>query len=288
MVMAAESEISQVEVQPPASEDAEQPDVSPVEVVPDEAPATEAPEEAEWEPTDDELEALIDLAGDKLTNNPRLQSIIDQKAAERAEKIRAEVIPQQDEDLIAARNDVTSGVQSVEAMIRALNDGEVVDAEKATRDIVRMTRGMVDASHRELFHTVEKTFRDLGVPLDQLDDYAEMKTAYRRLWSNPDNPRNRQAATQAFVEKAITFGLELGIAYGESQGSAKAAKGFEAKQKLAQSAMRKEMLARAAAKASGAPAPPDSGGNAPARTGPLTIEEAQTLPIEELKRRSAQ
>lgn len=310
----------------PVIEEAASPPVSdastdtPQEAVEPAAEAQEAPaadSDAPADLSDDEITALADLYGDKLLASEKVQAEISRRAKEtvEAEKQATANKPEADPFYRAISAESQQAYQIIAAAQQKMAQGEYPDDPESLMAAIDTTGSWQAASERRgqnlaMRMTLERT---LGIDPNKLDDskpiekaYADMLTsletgtqnAYRlRQQAVREYDPQKRASLLARSEQmdagangaSIFEGIKLAVAHGRALEAVDAEK--RTGKRLADTAKTErsngntEAIAKARAMLAGA------GVNAPVptkapSTGPLTVEEAQTLPIEELIRRS--
>ena len=296
----------QPEPEPPASDDA------PADG--EDAPAADgddAPESEDFTP--EERRALLE----RLKDSDEFKELVP-KDEPKPEKPAHPLITRQDDPMYRAiAQDVGSAYEQITATLKKLSDpnAQVMQSEADTAAALMDSIGHFQAlaERRGQLTTITMiAMRELGVEgdfdeknpihgeLEQAiaDIEQKMTHNYRqrgRLLKEIDPGRRQQMAQSIEESDAGLVGgflnnvIKLAAKHGETQGMAKAEKDFDKRQAtavtLAKSNGNVEATARARRVLAGAVA--QSSANTPSKTssGPLTIEEAQTLSIEELKRR---
>ena len=276
------------------------------------AEETEASPESE-DFTPEERRALLE----RLKGTPEFEEIAP-KPESKPEKPAHPLITRQDDPMYRAiAQDVGSAYEQITATLKKLSDpnAQVMQSEADTAAALMDSIGHFQAlaERRGQLTTITMiAMRELGVEgdfdeknpihgeLEQAiaDIEQKMTHNYRqrgRLLKEID-PTKRQQMAQSIEESdaGLVGGflnnvIKLAAKHGETLGLAKAEKDFDKRQAKAVTLAKSNGNVEATAKAKRmlAGAVVQSSANTPSKTssGPLTIEEAQTLSIEELKRR---
>lgn len=278
-------------------------------IVQEPAPSTEteaAP--APFELDDDTLGAIVEVGGDRLFEHPAVRERLDREAQSRTDRALAERDATPDHDrqyqeyqerwqgAAQARDGALTQLAEMRRRVDAGDDIDVkqfgaltANAVQASMAAEQAAAATVSQAHRI---SVEATIRELfngkgdlivgkskGADLALGDAVDNALRAYDSMIANG----NVQAGPD-LIRRAVQMSYHAGKAEGRTEGTTAAETRAAASAKLAGSAALTEVQAQAAAKRLGQ-TPPVFGGGA-THSGPLTLEESQTLPINELIRRT--
>lgn len=269
----------------------------------------------EW--TDDDRSSLIDLDGDNLLKHPKMQAAIDAAAQRKveADQKAAQHRPDADPFYRALSQESAQAYRLVAAAQEKITAGEYPDDPDQLLAALDVTGAWQAASERrgQNIATRAALERAIGIDPAKLDDaiplqkdYADALTALETVQQNAYrlrqqavreyDPQKRGSlitkaeqmdagANGAFIFEAIKMAVAHGREVEAVEQEKRTGKRIADATKTARENGNTEAIARAKRTLAGA----GVNANVPtkaANTGPLTIEEAQTLSIDELIRRS--
>lgn len=308
------AETATVDIQPVAAETpTETPQELPVEQPAGEeaAPAPEveaAVEPDEFNLPDETVGDLVEHFEDKILTHPKAQERIQREAQQLAAKQVAEMrgTPQADAEYTQFVNAQVKAVEThqkavadLAPLLQAIDQGQDIDPRQAAGLLNQVTRASTDAiglavraygqEARVVVNGVlDDAFGDLaseqilsarGEKVTVSDEFRDLNRAYESMVANND-PR----ATQNFLRRAVHLAREAGKVEGAKEQATKGKAETERQLRLRDKNTEIQELAKlAAARRNGSTAAAAEG--AP-KTGPLSVEEAQNLPIDELIKRT--
>lgn len=282
---------------------------APVEV-PEETPAGEPAESPGEDLTSEERVALIE----HLRNTPEYQEAIAKDAPKQAEPPRPERVKANDPFFAAIKQQSDDSYARIADSLRKLNEGELEDANDLMANIA-VTGAFQAASERRGHIDVNRAILERELGMETLTEgdpiHDQYDAALTRLETVQQNayrlrgqavreydPQKRAALiTRAEVMDAEAVGefyhrgVLLALEKGKVIGLADAEKSFTKRAPVIAEKARANGQTEAIAKArqtlaAGRAMATGSGAQAPASNGALTLDEAQTLSIDELIRRT--
>lgn len=315
-VAVAEPEVQQEPLAP--ASDAPETEAPPA-AAPESPPEPEGEAAAPLDFDDDTVSTILELGGDKLFEAPAVRDRIEREAQSLADQRIAEIESTPDhnaqyveyqQQLEGARYARAEAVDQLAPLLQALANGDETDPKQIAGLTVRAVQaaqaaeqaamGAVHTQHRVNVETVIRGLFDdkaglvigkfkSGKPMSIGDAYDNAMRAYDSQLHAVDDQgqpdwQTRQNAGPELVKRAIHMARSAGLVEGHQYGMTAAQKKAAAGDAAKTNATINEIAARAAAKRLGQTAPVLGGQGAD--SGPLTVEEASTLPISELIRRT--
>lgn len=276
------------------------------------------PENAPADLSDDAIAYLRETYGDKLIDPQKIDEIVDQRLTEREQEQRKQ--PQADPFWHELTNSVretygtfsraleqarTEGVladpEGFEAAVQA-NNAYTGAAERraavhafqgSVSDLIGLTPELTQNIQRAITRGSDlKSFDPLHVELvEAIGTRENVSQNARRLLGQGQLDRAGTmdaGATGVFIAETLRIALAKGEQSGAESERKKLGPRVEKATTQASTNVRRELEAALSERTNGAQAQrAAASAGKPASSGPLTLEEAQTLPIEELKRRTS-